>query len=85
MVVGLFAVNTAGYAAEPTIADPVAADSAIQQPQSPRSTKLPLTARLVRQGGVLKIEINGTIFEPLAHRSYRPTPELIRGLAGTGL
>jgi len=33
----------------------------------------------------LKIEIDGTIFDPLAYRSYRPTPELIRGFAGTGL
>ena len=34
---------------------------------------------------MLKIEINGTIFEPLAYRSYRPTAELVRGFAGTGL
>lgn len=44
-----------------------------------------LRASLVRQGGVLKIEINGKVFDPLAYRSYRPTPELIRGFAGTGL
>ncbi|MEI7732556.1 MAG: hypothetical protein WCO56_23495 [Verrucomicrobiota bacterium] len=44
-----------------------------------------LRAKIVSQGGVLKIEINGQIFDPLAYRSYRPTPELIRGFAGTGL
>ena len=65
--------------------DPVPADAAIQHPQSPQSTKTPLTARLVRHDGILKFEINGAIFEPLAFRSYRPTPELIRGFAGTGL
>jgi hypothetical protein len=42
-------------------------------------------AKLVRDKGVLKIEINGQIVEPLAYRSYRPTPELVRGFAGTGL
>jgi hypothetical protein len=66
-------------------ADPVAADVAPQHPQSPRSTKTPLTARLVRHGGVLKIEINGTVFEPLPYCSYRSTAELVRGFAGTGL
>ncbi len=44
-----------------------------------------LRAKVVRAGGVLKIEINGEVFDPLAYRSYRPTPELIRGFAGTGL
>lgn len=44
-----------------------------------------LRARVVSVGGVLKIEINGKVFDPLAYRSYRPTPELIRGFAGTGL
>lgn len=44
-----------------------------------------LRASLVRHGGVLKIEINGKVYDPLAYRSYRPTPELIRGFAGTGL
>ena len=44
-----------------------------------------LHARVVRVGGVLKIEIDGKVFDPLAYRSYRPTPELVRGFAGTGL
>ena len=44
-----------------------------------------MTARLVRLAGVLKIEINGEVFDPLAYRSYRPTAELVRGFAGTGL
>jgi len=44
-----------------------------------------LRARVVAVGGVLKIEINGEIFDPLAYRSYRPTPEMIRGFASTGL
>ena len=35
-------------------------------------------AKLVRDKGVLKIEINGQIVEPLAYRSYYPTPELAR-------
>jgi hypothetical protein len=51
--------------------------AAVRQPK--------LVAKLVRVGGVLKIEINGEVFEPLAYRSYRPTLELIRGFAGTGL
>ena len=80
-----WAVAGAALGARVHAADPVAADAAPQHPQSPRSTKTPLTARLVRHGGVLKIEINGAIFDPLAYRSYRPTPELIRGFAGTGL
>ena len=80
-----FAAAGAALGARVHAADPVPADAAIQHPQLPRSTKPPLTARLVRHGGVLKIEINGTIFEPLAYRSYRPTPELIGGFAGTGL
>jgi hypothetical protein len=42
-------------------------------------------AKLVRDKGVLKIAINNEVFDPLAYRSYRPTPELIRGFAGTGL
>ncbi len=42
-------------------------------------------ARVVRIGDVLKIEIDGQVFDPLAYRSYRPTPELVRGFAGTGL
>jgi hypothetical protein len=44
-----------------------------------------LVAKVVRAGGVLKIAINGQIFDPLAYRSYRPTPELVRGFHGTGL
>jgi hypothetical protein len=80
-----WAVAGAALGARVQAADPVAADAALQTPQSPRSPKTPLTARLVRHGGVLKIEIDGAIFDPLAYRSYRPTPELIRGFAGTGL
>lgn len=44
-----------------------------------------LAAKVVRVGGVLKIAINGEVFEPLAYRSYRPTPELARGFHATGL
>ncbi len=44
-----------------------------------------LVAKLVRAGGVLKIAINGEVFDPLAYRSYRPTPELVRGFHATGL
>ena len=36
----------------------------------------PLLAEVRRVGGVLKIVINGEVFEPLAYRSFRPTPEL---------
>ena len=80
-----WAVAGAALGARVQAADPVPADAALQHPQSPRSPKAPLAARLVRHGGVLKIEIDGTVFDPLAYRSYRPTPELIRGFAGTGL
>jgi hypothetical protein len=51
----------------------------------PASARSPLVAKVVRVGGVLKIVINDEVFEPLAYRSYRPTPELVRGFAGTGL
>jgi hypothetical protein len=45
----------------------------------------PLQAEVVRVGGVLKIAINGEVFDPLAYRSYRPTAELVRDFAATGL
>ncbi len=45
----------------------------------------PLLSEVRRVGGVLKIVINGEVFEPLAYRSFRPTPELVRGFARTGL
>ena len=53
--------------------------------ESGKGDKPGCLVKLVRVGGVLKIEINGQIFDPLAYRSYRPTPELVRGFAGTGL
>ncbi len=49
------------------------------------SARPALVAKVVRVGGVLKIEINGEVFDPLAYRSYRPTPELVRGFHDTGL
>ena len=52
---------------------------------TPAATPRGLRARVVAVGGVLKIEINGEIFDPLAYRSYRPTAELVRGFHGTGL
>jgi hypothetical protein len=59
----------------------VAAECAVAKtPTSPG-----LVAKVVRVGGVLKIAINGQVFDPLAYRSYRPTPELVRGFHGTGL
>lgn len=45
----------------------------------------PLLAKVVRVGGVLKIALNGEVFDPLAYRSYRPTPELVHDFAATGL
>lgn len=42
-------------------------------------------ARLVRVGGVLKIEINGEIFEPLAFRSFRPEERNIREFYDAGV
>lgn len=63
-----------------------ALDLAGRMPIANAATTPPtLQAGIVRHGGVLKIEINGQVFDPLAYRSYRPTPELIRGFAGTGL
>ncbi len=50
-----------------------------------RGDKPSCVAKLVRDKGILKIAINGEVFEPLAYRSYRPTAELIRGFAGTGM
>lgn len=44
-----------------------------------------LVAKVVRVGGVLKIAINGEVFDPLAYRSYRPTAGLVRGFHDTGL
>ncbi|MBM4154553.1 MAG: hypothetical protein FJ221_05935 [Lentisphaerae bacterium] len=44
-----------------------------------------MVAKVVRVGGVLRIAINGEVFDPLAYRSYRPTPELVRGFHATGL
>ncbi len=45
----------------------------------------PLQARLVAQGGMRKIEINGKLFEPLAFRSFRPEERNIREFYDAGL
>ena len=50
----------------PAMPRPTPAVAAIDQDPSDRT--------LVRHGGVLKIEINGEVFEPLAYPSYRPRP-----------
>ena len=42
-------------------------------------------AKLVRVGGVLKIDINGQIFEPLAFRSFRPEERNIREFYAAGV
>ena len=41
-----------------------------------------LQACIVEKGGVLKIEINGQVFEPLAFRSFRPEERNIREFYG---
>lgn len=53
--------------------------------KSPAGRRPGLIAKLARTGGVLKIEINGEVFEPLAYRSYRPAPGLVRGFHDAGL
>ncbi len=44
-----------------------------------------LRARIVSVGGVLKIEINGQIFEPLSFRSFRPEERNIREFHQAGV
>jgi hypothetical protein len=44
-----------------------------------------LRAKIVPVGGVLKIEINGKVFEPLAFRSFRPEERNIREFYDAGL
>ena len=44
-----------------------------------------LIAKLVRVGGVLKIEIGGKVFEPLAFRSFRPEERNIREFYDAGV
>lgn len=57
--------------------------TAAQEPS--RSAPSGLTARLARKGGVLKIEINGQVFEPLAFRSFRPEERNIREFYDAGI
>ena len=45
----------------------------------------PLHAQLVDQGGVLKIAINGRVFDPLAFRSFRPEPRNIGAFYNAGV
>jgi hypothetical protein len=44
-----------------------------------------LVAKVVRVGGVLKIAINGKVFEPLAFRSFRPEERNIREFYDAGV
>ena len=44
-----------------------------------------LRARIVSVGGVLKIEINGKVFEPLSFRSFRPEERNIREFHQAGV
>ncbi|MFA6561313.1 MAG: hypothetical protein WCV00_05340 [Verrucomicrobiia bacterium] len=44
-----------------------------------------LRAKVVPAGGALKIEINGTVFEPLAFRSFRPEERNIHEFYDAGL
>jgi hypothetical protein len=44
-----------------------------------------LVAKVVPLGGVLKIDINGKVFEPLAFRSFRPEDRNVREFYDAGL
>lgn len=63
----------------------LAAASGCATPQSLDAARTNARARLRRVGGVLKIEIDGTVFEPLAFRSFRPEERNIREFYAAGV
>lgn len=59
--------------------------TAMASAQAPVPVPAPVTSRLVRAAGELRIEIAGQSFQPLAFRSFRPTPSNISQFHAAGV